>query len=58
MNVLSSLLILVENIFQKVVGMVVSRNGKRGKNGIHKVKSVSQDSKMKRQKQTPNVAAL
>lgn len=33
MHVLSSLLRLVENILQKLVGVVVNRDGKRGKKG-------------------------
>lgn len=33
MRVLSSLLLLAENILQKLVGAVASRDGKRGKKG-------------------------
>lgn len=33
MHVLSSLLLLVENVLQKLVGVVVNRDGKRGKKG-------------------------
>lgn len=32
-HVLSSLLLLVENVLQKLVGVVVNRDGKRGKKG-------------------------